>query len=297
MTHPTGYSLTLGARADLAAALDEAAALGVDSVELPVFGWDLVVGGRLIEERVERLAEALADRPFGVSVHGVLAVNFMDAAERLALHDAVARANIEIAARLGARHLVLHSGLCANDGEAAIAERYRRQRDHLARLGDLAGARGLVLCVENVFSLTGQHTATPARLAAELERIDHPAVRATFDISHGALQCALAGTDLLAEAVALAPFAHHLHVHDSFGRPDMVWTLDQSEQMALGLGDLHLPPGWGSLPFDEIARTCAFPRQALFNLELNPRHWSELPAAVAATRRFAQAASIAAHQG
>ena len=103
MSHAVGYSLPLSAREDLPRALDEAAAHRADSVELPAFGWDLVVGGRLLEARVEALAEDLVDRPFGYSVHGVLGVNFMDAADRLHLHDRVARANIEIAARLGAR--------------------------------------------------------------------------------------------------------------------------------------------------------------------------------------------------
>lgn len=296
MSHAVGYSLPLSAREDLPRALDEAAAHRADSVELPVFGWDLVVGGRLLEARVEALAEDLVDRPFGYSVHGVLGVNFMDAADRLYLHDRVARANIEIAARLGARHLVLHAGLCPDDGAPAISERYARQRDRLARLGDVAGARGVVICVENVFSLGGLHTATPARLAEELDRLDHPAVRATFDISHGALQSAIAGADFLEEATALAPFARHLHVHDSFALPFDFWTMHPSEQMAFGIGDLHMPLGWGDLPFDRLARTCAFPKDALFNIELNPRHWSELAETLAATRAFATLASRAAHE-
>jgi len=52
-----GYSLREGSPEfdDLGAGLDEAEALGVDVVELPVYAWHLMVEGRLLENRVKDL--------------------------------------------------------------------------------------------------------------------------------------------------------------------------------------------------------------------------------------------------
>jgi sugar phosphate isomerase/epimerase len=287
-----GYSLIADAFdfSDFPAALDEAEALGVDSVELPVFAMHLIAGGRLVEPRVDRFAAVLAGRRFAISVHGPLGINLMDRAELLPRHEAVARASIAVAARFGARHLVIHTGRVAPADLPDMEAAYARQRAALVRLGDVAGAAGVTLCVENVFRYSGLETATPSRLAAELEAVAHPAVAACFDVGHGAIRAAeagldpfaeAAGLDPFAEAAALAPFARHVHVHDNFGRPMGLGTFHPSEALAFGDGDLHLPLGWGDLPWADLLAGAGFPRDCWLNLELNARYWPELPACIA----------------
>ncbi|GLK71996.1 sugar phosphate isomerase/epimerase [Ancylobacter dichloromethanicus] len=278
-----GYSLREGSPEfdDVGAGLDEAEALGVEVVELPAYAWHLIVDGRILESRLKDLVRALEGRRLGYTIHGALAINLMDLPERLPRHEKVLAANIEIAAAVGARHLVVHAGF-VRDPDDDLEVAYSRQRDALARAGDLAAARGVTLCVENIFRfIHARETASPAKLAGELAAIDHPAVKATLDVSHAYIRCTDARLDPIAEMAALAPYVAHFHLHDSFGRPNErragdLWYYDPAEAVAFGEGDLHLPIGWGGIDWDSVVQTVRPAPGAIAILELNPRHWREL---------------------
>jgi sugar phosphate isomerase/epimerase len=296
--HATGYSLREGSPEfdDLGPALDEAEALGVNVVELPVYAWHLIVGGKALTDRVADLRQALSGRALGYTVHGPLSINLMDIAERLGRHEAVLKAAIEISAEIGASHLVMHTGM-VRDQHDDFEVAYSRQRDALHRAGDIAAGLGVTLCVENVFRFGGtRETATPSKLAGELEAIDHKAVKATLDFSHAYIRCAENRLDPLAEIAALAPHAVHLHLHDSFGRPTEMWTFDPAEAVAFGEGDLHLPIGWGSIDWEAVVKACHFPPETIAIMELNPRHWRELAAQIPVLGALAARFSVASSQ-
>lgn len=287
-----GVGVTTGGErpdlSSLAGSLDEAVALGVEFVEIPLLGLDVIAGARPLTRRVSAMREACEARPLRYTIHAAIGLNFMDESHRLASHYGVLRASLDVARELSAVHVVLHTGVCAASQPAALDDRYARQREWLARAGDDARERGVTLCVENVWTFdAARHTALPSRLAVEIGRIAHPNVQATLDVSHAYLSCAWEGADFLSEIAALAPYAKHLHIHDSFGRPNDMWTCTVSEQIAFGLGDLHLPPGWGSIPWEAVMEAADLPGGAILNLELQPRHWGEVAGAVASTRRIA----------
>ncbi|MBS7544518.1 sugar phosphate isomerase/epimerase family protein [Ancylobacter oerskovii] len=284
-----GYSLREGSPEfdDLGLSLDEAEALGVDVVELPVYAWHLVIGGRVLTDRLADLSRALAGRRLGYSVHGPLAINLMDLPERLPRHEAVLEASIEVAGTIGADHLVIHTGVVREPGDD-IEVAYARQREALAGIGDKAAAAGITLCVENIFRFVGaRETASPLKLAGEIAAIDHEAVRATLDVSHAYIRCAETRHDPLAEIAELAPYVAHLHLHDSFGRPKELWTYDPAEAAAFGEGDLHLPIGWGSIDWAAVAAAAPLASGTVAILELNPRHWREIGAQIPALRAVA----------
>jgi sugar phosphate isomerase/epimerase len=291
-----GYSLPNDedyALAKLGPALDQAAELGVDYVEIALYGLDLVANGRLLSERVKRVKALTADRPFGYTIHGPLRLNLMDGTECAETHKAVLKAHLEIAAELGGAHFVAHAGRYAANERGELEAGCARQRDALAEAGDYAKAHGIIIAVENLFGLQGGHeTLLPSRLAAEIEAIGHPAIRACLDFSHAFLETTRVGADFLAEAAALAPLAKHLHIHDSFGK---LWPLSpnhRAERLAYGLGDLHLPIGLGSIPWDALMERCSFPEDAIFIHELAPPYWADLGTAVEKTRALAARAKI-----
>ncbi|MGO4338038.1 sugar phosphate isomerase/epimerase family protein [Labrys sp. KB_33_2] len=271
----------------LAATLDEVTDLGLAFVELPAYHYDLVLAGRPIGSRVAEFEAICRDRPFGFTVHGPLPINFMAPPALLPRFLETTKAFIEIAARIGAPHLVIHAGMMQADERHDAENAAARQRDYLHRAGEAAAAHNVVLCVENLFDF-GPYAATPsiARLAEELALIDHPHVRATFDFSHGYIHASQYGYDFLEEAKALAPFAKHLHLHDSFGQPDLPWVYDSAEANAFGLGDLHLPLGWGSLPWNALAEQCSFPADVIAIHELNERFWRDRREALDNARGF-----------
>ena len=258
--------------------LDKAAALGAQFVELPLFVMDVIAGGRVLPAQVRRLKQAVAGRGLGYTAHGPIAVNFMQPRENLSRHLAVAKANIEVAAEIGAVHLVLHTGNTPAQDEAAIEAAYAVQRDAYSSLGEIAATHSLIVAVENIVpQVPGGYTALPSRLAREIEAIGHPNVRACLDFSHAAINCAARRADYLSEAKALARVARHLHVHNSFGDPADLRTYSRSERVAYGLGDLHLPIGWGNLPWQEMMAAFEFEPDVIFNLELQAPYRIVLP--------------------
>jgi sugar phosphate isomerase/epimerase len=209
----------------------------------------------------------------------------------------VLKASVEVAAEVGAVNYVIHNGLYPTMSAPLVEDAYARQRDQLRAAGDFAHEHGVVLCVENIFSdVDGRvHAGLPSRLATELKRIGHPSVAATLDFSHAYIQMGTVGGDFLAEVAALSPFARHLHVHDSFGRVDDIWAYTEGERLAFGNGDLHMPVGWGTLPWSDVMARCTFPQGTVFNIELKTRYWYAAAESLAATRAMmAEARFVAA---
>ena len=279
---------------DFGARLDEALAFGVGAIELPLYDLDVIVGGQVRCDQLARLKTYCAGRDVAYTVHGPLAINFFDEPWRLHRHFEVLKASVEIAAELGAVHYVLHSGITRRVPYDGLEDCYLRQREWLARAGDLGQDFGVVICVENLFGDYDGNTLTagPSRLAHELAAINHEFVQATLDFSHGHLNLGYIGGDLVKECAELAPRAQHLHIHDSFGRQDDIWMFTDGERLAYGHGDLHLPIGWGNIPWADLMEACTFPEGVIFNIELDSRYWHEGLACVDATKALAFAARL-----
>lgn len=283
---------------DFGEELDMIEELGVEAIELPTYDMDIVVGGKIRRPQLDVFKRACANRSVMYSVHGPLAINFMDAEFRLPRHFEILKASLEVAAEVGAGNYVVHSGLARMQQASGIEAAYDRQREWLSRGGDLARDLGLTLCVETLFGgYEGDvHATSPSRLAAELAAISHSHVMATIDFSHSYLKLDFDGRrdDYIDEIKILAPFAKHLHIHDSFGRQDDIWMFTEGERLAYGHGDLHLPVGWGDIPFEDLMQECEFPQGTLFNIELKERYWYVAQEVVDATKRLAGMAK--AHQ-
>lgn len=278
--------------------LEEAEGLAVDSVEIPLFCTRLIANCRPIEPALRRFVAAFEGRAIGRTTHAMLSINLMDEPSRLALHEAIAAANIEVSARLGATRMVIHCGMTNTRDERALEAAYARQRESLSRLGDIAAAHGVELCVETIWSYDGRQTALPSRLAHELLEIGHPAVRATIDFAHSALQCQRDGADLMSEVRALAPLVHHIHLNDCFGVQLPVPVALPAEAVAYGSGDLHMPLGWGSLDWERLLTEPAWPdADIVLNQELHPTFWHALPDDVARMRDLAELMSRTRRRG
>ena len=104
---------TIGARPDLAdldRALGRIEDAGASHAELELFAADLIAGGRVLPGPRRRLEQLCGRRRLRYTAHGTLSVNFMDEAN-LDHHKAVCRANLELAAAVGATVLVQHPGI------------------------------------------------------------------------------------------------------------------------------------------------------------------------------------------
>ncbi len=244
--------------------------LGAAFAELSLCGMDVVVAGKPFAPRLRELERLCAKHRLRYTAHGPLAVNFMDPR-----HDALFRRTVqgylEVCDAVGAGVLVLHTGVIAQRPQPELDQLHAREREALRFLGDAAARANVKLALETLFpTAPGTYTASPSRLAAEIEGIDHPNVMGCLDLSHAYLTCTALGLDFEAEVVRFGEVTGHLHLHDSFGQPETVKGYLPSETLAFGLGDLHLPIGYGDIPFERILPQLAVRPNTVLLCELPP---------------------------
>jgi sugar phosphate isomerase/epimerase len=272
---------------DLDAQLARIEATGASHCELSLYELDLVVGGRVLPERRRLLERICARRALKYTVHGVLAVNFMDEVH-LDAHKAVCRAMLELCAAVGASVMAHHPGRLPATHAAHLERLHGIERDALRAMGDVAAGYGVKIAVENLFVEDARdYTPDPVRLAKEIAAVDHPHVCGLLDFSHAYIMAQFRGTDYLEALQAFAPQVNHLHVHDSLGRPTSIGGFYRfAEQIAFGMGDLHMPLGWGDIPWDAILPGLALRPGTVMIVELQERYWAELEQCAATARRF-----------
>ena len=165
-------------------------------------------------------------------------------------------------------------------------------------MADVAARYDIRIALETQFVEEAQrYTADPVRLAEAIAAIDHPQVCGTLDFSHSYLMTTFRGMDYLEALRAFAPWTNHLHVHDSFGRPTtMARFVSHAERIAFGMGDLHLPMGWGDIPWETILPQLAFRPGTVMIVELPPRHLAELESCAETARRFMEIVNQAQRQ-
>ena len=260
--------------------------LGATHAELSLGGADLVCGGRILSHRVDRLARICARHRLRYTAHGPLTANFMDPVH-LDVYQAAVGALLEVCGAIGATVLVHHSGRIAAAPEAEIERLHAQERDALRAMGDIGARHGVRLAVETLWVFDrSQYTATATRLAEEIRAVAHPFVCGTLDFGHVYLYSTFLGLDFLEQVKAFAPVAGHLHVHDSFGQPKLAAIHAPSEELAFGLGDLHLPLGWGDIPWDDMLPGLAVQDGTVFMIELPPQFAAEAPEVAAEARRL-----------
>ena len=251
-------------------------ACGASHCELNLARYELVIDQRLATHKVRDLRRICSARRLEYTVHSALAVNFMDVAN-IALHKNVCRAMVQLAGEVGAGILVHHPGVVAMELQDQLDERHAREREALHEMGELAKSLGVKIGVETLFVEShDKYTPDPSRLAHEIEAIGHSHVVGTLDISHAYIQSTHRGLDFRAELRRFATVANHVHIHDSFGRPAHMKGRTPGEDIAYGLGDLHLPPGWGGIPWEEIMPELVFLPGTVLNVEMRARHYYAL---------------------
>lgn len=268
---------------------------GFTHAELRASSLDVVIDGQLRPERVDLLQRALEGTGLGYSLHGTEIAsgrggNLMDItsdSQRMTVE-----ADIELAHAIGASVVVYHSGMLREEGgdPDAVRKGMAAERTQLQKLGDTAGQYGLKIAVENRdpvsrYIVRHAYGIDLYRLAEHVQQIDHPHVGVCFDTGHAYLASSWLGSDFLEDVRTIAPMVNHIHVSDNFGKVMLDQQNDVSESLSQGLGDLHLMPGWGTVPLEQISEI-PFPGDPISILELRPTFGEHLEDAARSMERF-----------
>jgi len=251
---------------------------------------DVVSGGRIVQDRLAALARVTGQYPLKYSVHGLVSSNFMHSATLRHQIDA-AIAFLQVCDRLGSRLLVHHTGFVSANRPVDRADADKREEDALVEILEVAAKYDVRVALENIFTAQpGEYRKTPTQVAETVRALNHPNLVATTDFGHAYIESKFRGLDFMGELRNMAAVTGHLHVHDSFGQlpRDMTFFYPQ-EATALGLGDLHLPIGWGDIAWEDIFAELSFLPGTILMMEISGRFRPEQAECLATARRFAEA--------
>jgi len=255
--------------------LNELEEIGANSAEIPLYELDVICGKKIIKDELNLLNKIIHKSNLKFSIHGSMSVNLLDE-EYLNDHLEILKKEIEVCSALNINILVTHFGHTSVE----IAKNHQKyndliniQKQEYFKLAEIAKEHGVKLCIENIFPYTNLHfTALPSELSKNISEINHPNARTTIDFSHAYINCSLRNKDLISELETLVPYTEHLHVHDSFGKFKNMETYIFPEDITYGQGDIHLPLGWGDIPFEKIFSSLNLKKDIFFNFELTHRY-------------------------
>lgn len=273
--------------------------VGFSAVEVAAHGLGVLEHGKLKEKRMKEIQNLFADYPFQFLVHGPNPLNLMDLAQ-MELERSLFGASIEFTARVGSPLMAYHAGRYLPEeqfmlrgrtqvDEAGRLKMREQERFRLQELGTMAARYGVIIAVENAKPYIDRpfycYGESLAELAEMIEAVDHPNVKATLDLGHAFLAANYYQYDLLAEIETLAPYIRHIHMHDNYGLCCASFEKQQPELVTMGRGDLHLPPGWGDIPFGKIF-TDLPDFHGNVTIELRPRYRDHLAEALESAQMF-----------
>jgi sugar phosphate isomerase/epimerase len=293
--------LFLGGVPGLADDLEALKIAGPDFAEVWPDHLGIILGGNLDAEGLRPVRELLLGTDLAYTVHAPLEVNLMD----LTAHDVqrdVLEASLWFANSIGADVVVCHAGqrLGSRDARYSLREQFAAERAALREAGDLAGELGVTIAVENYYpelpivrGVVYDYSVWPSQLAEQISAVDHPAVGLCLDVGHAALAAGVFGFDLFEECAAVAPLVRHIHLHDNLMRTNVTGEPPVSEHPIYGLGDLHLPPGRGTIPLEEMFRRVEFPEDPACCVELSPDLYFQAPEALRTARELTEPVVVA----
>ena len=272
---------------------------GPDFVEIWPHHLGVILGGGLDPTRLRLVQEPLLETDLVYSVHAPLEVNLMD----LAAYDLqrnVLEASLRFANGIGAEVVVCHAGqrVGSRDSRYSFRDQLAAERYALKEAGDLAGELDVTIAVENYYpelpilhGVVYDYSVWLSELAEQISAVEHTAVGICLDVGHAALAAGVFGFDYLEECAAAAPLVRHIHLHDNLRETNLTGVPPVSEHHVYGLGDLHLPPGRGTIPLRDTFLEVDFPENPTCCVELSPDFYSLAPEALQAARELGELAS------
>jgi sugar phosphate isomerase/epimerase len=258
--------------------------LGYTALEVSIDEADVIYDGRLNDRRLGHLLEALPRTGLRYALHAPASLDLRQAADHQT-HLAIGRCCIEAAAALGAEVVVLHYEQFT--GEASLETLFR---DSVLRLRDWAISHDLTLTLENI------EVERTDRVVEFISAHGENRLGLTYDVAHDWLASHRFGYGVEESARRAAPFCRHVHVSDNFGKFaelrlrafPLYKTVPHRELLPVGRGDLHLPIGYGSIPFCQILTALKPYRGMIISEHRQDRYRREEPEITEQLRRLAE---------
>jgi sugar phosphate isomerase/epimerase len=248
-----------------------AAAPTLKALEAAGFGWvqipappvEMLAAPRYATRHAVALRQALEVTSLKVVVHGPTNLKLGSAH-----HDRAFEGLLEYTHNIGATHVVYHALDFSRRGLESAAE-----EDALRRLARVAEALGLTVCLENlcpVYPAPSNVCHDPLSVRDLVSRLGSPAYGMLLDIGHANVVAGYMGVETAALVEPVLEAVRLFHVHDNLGARIGGEGGPNIDPLQL---DLHLPPGGGNVPWDQL-RVALTGHDAPLMMEVHPAHRS-----------------------
>ena len=247
------------------------AAATLKALEATGFGWvqvaappvEMLADPRHGVRHARALRQALEVTSLNVVVHGPTDLQLGSA-----LHYRAFESLLEYTHLVGASHVVYH----ALDFPRRGAESAEEERA-LRRLGRTAEVLGLKVCMENLCPVYPGRSSVchdPLSVRDLVRRLDSRAFGMLLDVGHANVVAGYMGVETATLVEPVLDSVYLFHLHDNLGARlsgEGGPTLDPLQL------DLHLPPGGGNVPWDQL-RVALLSHDAPLVMEIHPAHRS-----------------------
>jgi sugar phosphate isomerase/epimerase len=250
-------------------------AASLKAIEAAGFGWvqvasppaEMLADPRHVVRHGQALRRSLNVTSLRPIVHGPVDLRLGSS-----LHNRAFEGLLEWAHQIEASKVVYH----ALDFPRLGPESEREERA-LKSMARWAESLDLVICLENLcptYPGPASVAHDPEAVRKLVLRCDSPAARMLLDVGHANVVADREGSDLAALVEPVLDVVVLFHVHDNLGarrrnRGELTERGGSSfDPLRL---DLHLPPGEGALPWDQVARKLV-EHAAPLMLEVHPSH-------------------------
>jgi len=194
----------------------------------------LIKNGVVVEKKLRPLETTLKGVGIDYIVRMPTSVNLRDHIY-YTRHFRVARAVADVAIKLGAKVIVMQSGRTG---------RLDLEIEAIQQLADMVGPFGIKIALENTFSVKDTLYV--------VDNVDRENVGFALDVAHAFLSAQGNEEKLLEDVKLGTDKTVILMIHDNFGK--LFPQVEPEDALAYGVGDLHLLPGEGSIPFGKVLK-------------------------------------------
>ncbi|MCE5223009.1 sugar phosphate isomerase/epimerase [bacterium] len=261
---------------------------GFQVVELPVHGLDVIVNGKIQQNKMQQVLDLLVDFSFQYSVHAPNPINLMDQADP-EIHFQVLDSTLQFARKIKSNVVVYHAGRYIAEewfpysnqdqlNDDLILLMLQQEITYIRKLADKYP--DVMICIENARPYTFYSPYCYAEnidsLLNLLETINRRNVKMTLDIGHLFMAANFFGYDPIEAINKAKPFIQHIHIHDNFGKSILFTEKQQTHLLPFGKGDMHLPVGFGSIPFSDFLPDCLSHYDQFIIMEIRSRYFQDI---------------------
>ena len=219
-----------------------------DGVEINIETFPMIIEGEICQMWVDAVKAVLQKHNLFYTAHIGRGLDLRDTINPI-LHRSVLASTLEVCKQLGMTKLVLHYEVKSQD---QMVEQQFLDAHRWA--SDLAAQKGVLLCVENI---EVELIEPVVELAL---KVNHPNLKLNLDTGHAFLAAHYYHFDFLKAVSQMAPYLGHMHLNDNTGTFEPLRVTNRpvydgmtmSWRREFGKGDIHLPPYFGKIPFDEV---------------------------------------------